>query len=459
MMLIWSLNKSQCRSHDVVDGLRLNDISALNQSVESDSVICHCFLTADYSRCWITWPRFSLKPTQSARWTLRGLSFSEFLFYFNIRFQQNAFLFLPALLVLSDFCVILPVFVTRSWWLLRTVTPSSSSSQTMRSSPRPTFVMCQWGARTERPSSFPSGRWSSERSPSLWKPCRLRDPTSSAWVCSSRCLCVLFCYWSYRQGGLDMRSTKVIDSKSQSCRTVLIRASVDWLQLQNKHKCFRQETQEILILFYCSAFPPNISHSVCLPVVFPHFLAVDSSGRRTRAVVLHLAAVWGFWLAAFQRSDFHLPGRCCGGQRESFSDGRWYVNTLKTQIQNRYKQITTTMKIKWKHLYSYPMAGGHLGGRGPAQWVTFTHSPPCTCLDQTEPLSRTNVIMMDNRSVFKKKKKLLRGKKQWWSLMYQFIVPTRENVMPTRKYVSAPGLPVVSSCRFSLPSWCVCCEF
>lgn len=105
MMLIWSLNKSQCRSHDVVDGLRLNDISALNQSVESDSVICHCFLTADYSRCWITWPRFSLKPTQSARWTLRGLSFSEFLFYFNIRFQQNAFLFLPALLVLSDFCV------------------------------------------------------------------------------------------------------------------------------------------------------------------------------------------------------------------------------------------------------------------------------------------------------------------------------------------------------------------
>lgn len=71
--------------------------------------------------------------------------------------------------------------------------------------------------------------------------------------------------------------------------------------------------------------------------------AVDPAGRRTRAVVLRLAAVRGFSLAVepFQRSDVQLPSRCCGGQRESFSDGRRYANTQpklysqpkRTQIQ------------------------------------------------------------------------------------------------------------------------------
>lgn len=111
---------------------------------------------------------------------------------------------------------------------------------------------------------------------------------------------------------------------------------------------FRQETllmqptficwpTVILILFYSSAFPRNITHQVCLCVVCACSTAVGSAGRRSRAVVLRLAAVRGFSLAVepCPRCHVHLPGRCCGGQRESFGDGCRYVNTPRKNLESR----------------------------------------------------------------------------------------------------------------------------
>ena len=99
--------------------------------------------------------------------------------------------------------------------------------------------------------------------------------------------------------------------------------------------CCSTVTQEMLILIYSSAFPRNISHQVCLCVVFPFFTA-DCAGWRPWTVFLHLAAVWGFILTVepFQKHHIHLPSRCCGGQREGFSENCRYVNTTRKTLSH-----------------------------------------------------------------------------------------------------------------------------
>lgn len=114
------------------------------------------------------------------------------------------------------------------------------------------------------------------------------------------------------------------------------------LLMHQTFMCCPRITRRILIMLYSSAFPRKITHQLCLCVVFFYvFSAVDSAGRRTRAVVLGLAAVWRFCLTAelFQPRDVHLPARCCGGQREGFGDGRRYLNT-----QTQTKRLSHKLK-------------------------------------------------------------------------------------------------------------------
>lgn len=101
-----------------------------------------------------------------------------------LSFPPRLFVLLGIFLIWSGWVV--SVFVVRSRWLLHRVRASNLSLRTMRSSSCQMFVGCLWGVKAERPSSFPSSRWSLETSPSLWELFRLRHLTWSARRCSSR---------------------------------------------------------------------------------------------------------------------------------------------------------------------------------------------------------------------------------------------------------------------------------
>lgn len=108
------------------------------------------------------------------------------------------------------------------------------------------------------------------------------------------------------------------------------------------------------LLLHCNPRNLDLVLQLCLsqkyysPCLFACCVTIfhGSAGRGTRAVVLHLPSVWGFSIAAepFQTHYVHLPSRCCGGQQESFSDSRRYVNTPRKNLDSTPKQIQAPMR-------------------------------------------------------------------------------------------------------------------